>query len=359
MPTTADRVIVEDALLLTLHAAGFGELTPEGLVTPSFPDTFAASAFHTQIVNAMTLRVGTGRRAGVEWVFRHVDAEKVGYSAAHLSLFRMLVYFDASLSDARVLRLEAVERFLALTALLGLRRDHVTVTYFGGGTIGGRTLPPDVMFADAWLDAGIPRHRIIPVPGRTNFTNIRRAGEPAGPRCEVYYDIPGLPGGLEIGTVVCEEYILDADGHPSPAGLSVCGGAFGVERLEMCARGLSTISEIETVDHLVALLLREAPPHAETVFRVPAIRIVNGLRALAIIASYTGRDGANGRSARVRALVRDVLRAARESGITLAERVVRRFVTSIDLYEAASASHARACADTIVTWLERAAVRDT
>lgn len=353
MPITAERVIVEDALLRALHGAGYDALAPEGLVTPLFPDTFAASAFHTQIVEAMTRQAAIGRKAGVEWVFRHVDGDKVGYSPAHLSLFRMLVYFDASTADAHTQRRDAVARFLELTTLLGLRRDHITVTYFGGGDISGRTIPPDGLFADAWFAAGIARHRIIPVVGQANFTNIRRAGEPAGPRCEVYYDAPGHPSAVEIGTVVCEQYVLDDTGQPEPTRLSVCGGAFGVERLEMCARGLLTIAEVTALDRLVTLVLTDVPPHARTVFRTPAIRIANGLRALAVIAAHTGIGGVNGRVPRINAITRDVLRAARECGVILTDNLIRACATSVPLCEADRAPHADRALQVVAEWITR------
>lgn len=358
MPTAAEHITVELPLLQSLREASYGPLRPDGLITPLFPDTFAASAFHTRIVDLMAQQTAGGRSAGVEWVFRHVDGEKVGYSPAHLSLFRMLVYFDAS-AHGRTQRESAIAQFLRLTTLLGLRRERIAVTYFGGGDICGRTLPPDAEFADAWRNAGIRRDYIVPVPGQANFTNIRRSGEPAGPRCEVYYELPNHPSPVEIGTVVCEQYILDAEGHAVPTQVSVCGGAVGIERLEMCARDLRTIADVEAIDHLVLLMLADASPQARSLFRVAAIRIANGLRALTTVACYTRSEVTNGRGSRVRAIARDILRAARESAIPLTEDLVRRLVGAIELHEAATAPHASERASTVLAWLERAASRAT
>jgi alanyl-tRNA synthetase len=355
MSTIAERVTIEDALLQALHADGYLELKPEGLITPLFPDTFAASAFHTQIVDAMTRQVNIGRRAGVEWVFRHVDADKVGNSAAHLSLFRMLVYFSTVATDARKPKHDAVQRFLSLTESAGLRRDRITVTYFGGGTIGDRDVPPDSSFAEAWTDAGILSSRVIPVGGPANFTNIRRAGEPAGPRCEVYYDVATFPFRVEIGTVVCEQYLLGADGRPEAVALSVCGGAFGVERLEMCTRGLAMIGDTLAVKDLVHQLLDGVPEPSHPLFRPQAVRIANGLRALTTAAAYVGAMGSDRRSGRLRTLSRDVIRAAREIGIVLTDALVRGLCASVDLHEAAGAPHARDVAEIVARWIAQAA----
>jgi len=358
MSTITERVTLEEELLGTLHASEHLPLKPEGLVTPLFPDTFAASAFHSQIVEAMSQQVHAvhaDRRAGAEWVFRHVDADKVGYSAAHLSLFRMLVYFAAAAAETREQRYEAVQRFIALTTTVGLQPSRLMVTYFGGGNIGGQQLPEDSAFAEAWLDAGIHRDRVIPVAGPANFTNIRRAGEPAGPRCEIYYDLPVFSLPLEIGTVVCEQYLLSTDGRPKAADISVCGAAFGVERLEMCTRRLAAIGETSAVHDLVEQLLDGLSQLSKRLFQPQAIRIANGLRALTVAAAYVGRIGSDRRGGRLRVITRDVLRAARDAGIALTDDLLRRLCASIDLQEASGAPYALGAVDAVVDWIARAA----
>src|SRR5215813_5459078 len=92
-PTIAE---LESDLISGLREKGHTLLEPTGLVSPCFPDTFVPSAFHAYITNAVQNGLPAGapqHNVGCDWVYRHVDQEKIGFSPIHLSTFRMLVFF--------------------------------------------------------------------------------------------------------------------------------------------------------------------------------------------------------------------------------------------------------------------------
>src|SRR5438270_10143078 len=90
------RTALEYGVLDQLNKLGFQIAEPEGLDSPAFPDTFSPSAFHGLVQRSALQDPQLPRRwAGSDWVFRHVDLEKIGFSPFHLSSFKMLIFLEA------------------------------------------------------------------------------------------------------------------------------------------------------------------------------------------------------------------------------------------------------------------------
>lgn len=329
---------IEQRLLDFLqNQSGYQALEPEGLIHPAFPDTFAASAFHWSIGQKVR-EGGEGSYAGAEWCFRHVDIEKSGASPIHLSSFRMLVFFDvhAPTDDSLDFRETAVRTFVRCLERLGLDPRNVTTTFFGGGEVQGVYLPPDEEVVALWRKYGV--ENVVPLPGESNLTNIARPGEPAGPRCEVFYRHPDFLQPVEIGTLVFERYLLD--GGFKPAKGLVYGGAFGIERLAMAVEGTQSIFACSALDGLTRTVTGELDPQLAPLVQSDVFRIVDALRSLAILISAGGDKTEGKRKERIKKLGRVARNSFKAIGLHDSERIgciVSHLMEVVDLREFAGA----------------------
>lgn len=280
---------IAEAIGNHLGARAYLQLPARGLVSSAFPDTFAPSAFHEDVVS----RVHHGpnseseeRRMGVDWVFRHVDLDKVAGSPWHLSSFKMGVFFTASQrqADDTDLRAAIVQRFVELLGDMGLPVRKSMVTYFGGCHIGGRDLPPDDEVVDAWQQSGVRQEQLVPVRGRACFTNCERTGEPAGPRCEVF--LPAADGRMvEVGTVVFERFVVEPGRGVVESGWIVYGGAVGIERVAMLRAGVTDVVEIPDIAPLIGLVRSSVDERLTAVCYQQLRGLVDGLRTLVVLRS--------------------------------------------------------------------------
>ena len=94
-----------------------------------------------------------------------------------------------------------------LTGPLGLDRDKLFFTYFGGCDSLG--LGPDEEAREAWLEVGVASDRVLPFGAGHNFWRMGARG-PCGPCAEVHYDHSGRGAGeeneigfLKSSTVTC------------------------------------------------------------------------------------------------------------------------------------------------------------
>jgi len=297
---------------------GFELLKATGFISDSFPDTFAPSAFHDDILKCIRGRMESGdpvQKVGTDWVFRHVDLDRVSTSQSHLSCFQMAVFFSARTreSDDNALRHGIVEQFVKVLCSLGLEPENWLVTYFGGGRIGGLNVPPDEMIVHIWENCGVARECLIPVCGTACFTNCHRPGEPAGPRCEVF--VPGVDGNmLEIGTVVFERFMIGSRSELVMSDQVVYGGAIGIERLVMRLAGLSDITKIVDISSLEDLLLAEIDSRLGAVARDHIKGAVDGVRSLVVLRSRVEQLDSK-RRRRVNAVARRTGRHLTELGI--------------------------------------------
>lgn len=328
-PTMDLRSLEADALGW-LNRQGYSTMPPDGLVSPAFPDSFVPSAFHARVVRGVNedcTKAGKQLQAGCEWVYRHVDQGKVGVSPFHLSSFKMLVYFGIYPRgrDGYGLRRTAISTFVELIKRYGLDISRCLVTYFGGGVVGGHNLYMDSEAVDLWIEAGVPSQNLIPVSGGSNFTNITRVGEPAGPRCEVFW--PTKMGYVEIGTVVFERYVLGAGeiGLNDSSSL-VYGGALGLERLLMASYNYENIFTLPELRVLEEIAVKDTDPRLFPLVRSHVFTLLDATRTLTLLWEATGGRPEGKRRERLRSLRTSIKRSLQSSGILYGKEVLEQLI---------------------------------
>jgi alanyl-tRNA synthetase len=204
---------------------------------------------------------------------KHNDLENVGFTNRHHTFFEMLGNFsfgDYFKKDAIAYAWELITS----PNWFGIPIDKLTFTVFGGLT--GRVentreqLAADHEAAHYWAQIGVPKHRIVEVPGlKENFWAMGDSG-PCGPCTEIFYDMGpaasdqghtdckfGCDCGryVEIWNLVFMQFNRDDSGTlsqlPKP---SIDTGA-GLERLAAVLQG--KISNYDT-DLFVPLIKRAA-----------------------------------------------------------------------------------------------------
>lgn len=292
-----DRRLLTPDLLLervkgSFEASKYVQIEPAGLISPSFPDTFAASVFHNVVVDLIQQDgcAVSKRLWGIDWAFRHVDLAAIGHSPWHLSIFRMLVWLISSPADCSDgLGGEIVRRTIALLRKMDLDLSRLYFSTFAGGRSG---LSSQVRANDevivALNEEGFSDDQIIHVVGDRLLTNIRRGQQPAGPRCEVFYkaDCGAL---VEIGTLVSEQYRLSANLRmlvPTPQ--HVYGVALGVERLAAVAAGLKSLFELQPILLAADSLALFGQASLASAYQVEFRRAIDAGRALVGILHTTG-----------------------------------------------------------------------
>jgi len=244
---------------------GYSFKKRNSLISPFFPDTFNPSAAHLQIRNIITGEENLPSLPKfflIDPCFRHIDIEKVGYSFYHLSLFEMaasvyLVEKNKTLEAKEKIIKEAWE---FLVKELGLDPDKLVVTIFGGWQIGSLSFERDYESFHICETLGFPKERIIYIPGERNFTYLKNENEPAGPRCEIYFDRGNKYGDIyryiELGTIIFESYKFDkkAPNKLIPLENKIYGSAWGIERLSLILEGKDTIFQTTGVFPLINII---------------------------------------------------------------------------------------------------------
>lgn len=310
---------IEQRLSAHCEANHFVKVLSEGPVSGAFPDTFVPSALHSQVIRAAQRGpdAATGdRRYGCEQVFRHIDEGRVGDSGRHLSSFSMFVFYHTIAAGAcsEPLRAEVVMRFLELVTSFGIPAQELLITYFGGGCIRGRQFGADDSIADVWRTGGVLPHNVVPVSGGANFTNLDREGEPAGPRCEVFWSTTYAPP-IEIGTVVFEKFIRSpAEGLVPSAGL-VYGGAVGVERLQAVLLRAANLFDLPEIRPMIQLVELRIHPQLRELQLPNTRQLVDGVRTLVGLISQIHEPLSGARAARLRRIGRRCQRSLDSLGI--------------------------------------------
>ena len=190
---------------------------------------------------------------------KHNDLENVGYTARHHTFFEMLGNF----SFGDYFKEQAIPyawEFLTSPDWLGLPREHLWVTVFGGGQLFGPDFPPvpaDEQAAELWeqtLVAGgfspeEARGRIARIPTADNFWMMGETG-PCGPCSEIFYnrnpkaerfegeDEDKADDCVEVWNLVFMQFNRDDSGvlHPLPAPCVDTG--MGLERISAVMQGV-------------------------------------------------------------------------------------------------------------------------
>ncbi|MGI9306462.1 MAG: alanine--tRNA ligase, partial [Gammaproteobacteria bacterium] len=131
---------------------------------------------------------------------KHNDLQNVGYTARHHTFFEMLGNFSFG-AYFKEKAIPLAWEFLTSPEYLGIAKEHLWVTVFGGGKIFGADAPAVAADEDAaalWkaelIKAGFneaeAENRIARIPTTDNFWMMGETG-PCGPCSEIFYDRDG------------------------------------------------------------------------------------------------------------------------------------------------------------------------
>jgi len=313
---------------------GYSLRKRNSLITPIFKDTFNPSAAHLQIRNIITGKENFSHSPKfflIDPCFRHVDIGKVGYSYYHLSLFEMAAsVYVVEKKEALDAKEETIrDAFYFLTKEVGISPNKLLVTVFGGGWIGSSYFESDHESLRVWKALGVPEERVISIQGEKNFTYLKGENEPAGPRCEIYFDRGSRYGNIyryiELGTTIFESYRFDKDAQKLISlENSIYGNAWGVERLSLIVEEKDSIYQISAVSPLISIIENWIRDRKQAnLYRSEINLIADHIRSIAFIICDGQLPDNSRRGQRLRRLTRSLVSTSK----TLCN-------CTIDLYDA-------------------------
>jgi len=184
---------------------GYGEKNPNGLLNSAYPDTFNPCSGHSEITE---LAHSSKLESPITWttlepVYRHLDAQKVGVSRYHLSLFEMLTFVDAR-DNQESSHQKVIAELVGLYRNLGIDISKLHVTTFAGYELLGKNIPGDNVSRKIWTKI-LGEDKVHPLKSTSNLEFLAKEGEQVGPRCEIFLE--RVDDFFEIGTVVFDDYI--------------------------------------------------------------------------------------------------------------------------------------------------------
>jgi alanyl-tRNA synthetase len=191
--------------------------------------------------------------------FRTSDIENVGHTARHLTFFEMLGNF----SFGDYFKTDAIAWALDLSDQLGLDRDRIWVSVFGGD----EQVPADDEAIAIWKSHGVPEERIVRLGRGDNFWGPAGPTGPCGPCSELYYDFgpehgcgrPDCAPGcecdrfIEYWNLVFVQYDMNAEGVLAPLPRPSIDTGMGLERIAAITQGVTTVFESDAFTPLIAL----------------------------------------------------------------------------------------------------------
>ena len=189
--------------------------------------------------------------------FRTSDVENVGKTARHLTFFEMLGNF----SFGDYFKAEAIQWALELSDQLGIPRDKVWVSVFGGDA----QVPADEEAVEMWKTHGFGDDRIVRLGRSDNFWGPAGPTGPCGPCSELYYDFgpemgcddPGCKPGcdcdryLEYWNLVFVQYDMDETGNLTPLPKGSIDTGMGLERIASISQGVTNVFDTDLFKPLV------------------------------------------------------------------------------------------------------------
>ena len=254
---TADiRDLYRDFFVARGHLAGeAASLVPAGDASVLFT-TAGMQQFKPYFLGVETppsTRITTCQRS-----FRTSDIENVGKTARHLTFFEMLGNF----SFGDYFKTEAIAWSLELSDELGIDRDKVWVSVFGGDD----EVPADEEAVELWKSHGFSEDRIVRLGRKDNFWGPAGPTGPCGPCSELYYDLgPGLgchdpdcaPGCdcdrfLEYWNLVFVQYEMDESGALTLLSKPSIDTGMGIERIAAITQGVTNVFDGDAFAPLIA-----------------------------------------------------------------------------------------------------------
>jgi alanyl-tRNA synthetase len=301
------------------HAVG----QPAALVPAGDPSVLFTTAgmqqfkpYYLGVETPPALRMTTCQRC-----FRTSDIENVGHTARHLTFFEMLGNF----SFGDYFKTEAIAWAIELVDLLGLSRERLWVSVFGGD----EQVPADDDAMALWRAQGVPAERIVPLGRGDNFWGPAGATGPCGPCSELYFDMgeavgcgsadcaPGCDCDrfMEFYNLVFVQYDMRAGGELSPLPSPSIDTGMGLERVAAITQGTPTVYESDAFMPLIELgvelsgVAYESSPAATRALRTMAehARGVAFLVADGVLPGNEGRDY----------VLRRIIRRAVQQGVSI------------------------------------------
>ena len=205
---------------------------------------------------------------------KHNDLENVGYTGRHHTFFEMLGNFSFGDYFKKDAIPYAWEFLTAPTSNggLGLKKEHLWVTVFGGGELfkEGKPVPPDEESEDIWIQtlmaAGFSeaeaKKRIKRIPTTDNFWMMGNTG-PCGPCSEIFYDrdinaqeFRGEDEAfadecVEIWNLVFPQFNRDDSGSMSNLPAPCVDTGMGLERISAVMQSKTNNYEIDLFENLL------------------------------------------------------------------------------------------------------------
>ncbi len=240
------------------------EVVPSSpVVIPNDPTLMFANAGMVQFKDVFTgkerrpYKRATSSQKCIRISGKHNDLESVGPSPRHHTFFEMLGNF----SFGDYFKEEAIVYAWDFIRELGLPKDRLAVTYFGGAD----GIPADEEAKALWRKiSGLSDDRIIGLGMKDNFWQMGDTG-PCGPCSEIYYYHGQLPdpsklcddqtpegiGWLEFWNLVFMQFERDASGKLTPLPAPSIDTGMGFERILSALQGKTTNYETDLLRALV------------------------------------------------------------------------------------------------------------
>ncbi len=257
---------------------------------------------------------------------KHNDLDQVGFTARHHTFFEMLGNFsfgDYFKADAIHFAWEFVTGPKS-QGNLGLDPERLWVTVYEGA----EGIPADTEAEQLWLDAGVPRDRVMRC-GSDNFWQMGDTG-PCGPCSEIHYDRgprysgDAQPNGegdrvMEIWNLVFMQYDREANGTMKPLPRPSIDTGMGLERVASILQGVDSNYEIDLFRPIFEAIWKRAgiepALRAETANRTASQVIADHIRAATFMIYDAVVPSNEGRGYVLRKIIRRALRFGRKLGI--------------------------------------------
>ncbi|MBI4992106.1 MAG: alanine--tRNA ligase [Candidatus Harrisonbacteria bacterium] len=245
-------------------------VVPSSSLTPDDPSVLLTTAGMQQfkpyyVGKADPIRdFGSKNTASVQKCFRTSDIDEVG-DKTHLTFFEMLGNF----SFGGYFKKEAIRwAHDFVINELGIDRERVTVTVFGGDLSAGPgqvPIPFDKESFRIWHEEiGLPKEKIKKHGRADNFWGPTGNEGPCGPTTEIYVD------GVEIWNLVFNEYYQNSDKSLRKLETPGVDTGMGLERLATMLRGVDNVFETDLFHPLVSKIQEVKSGLEDKVLRVLA-----------------------------------------------------------------------------------------